>query len=178
MPRNQSTGGPEFARALNNLMKQADMTQAEVAKSIEVWDSLVSRWRNGGGIELSNVRALADLFGVAREPLETLAGFGASPLASTQTNPADQLEREYWHKWYDSLREERVPRWAWTAYTAACNALGDYFASVEAPSTPSKPSGSTPSKQRPSRGSGPSEPRRRPNSVLDGILPVLAIRNS
>ena len=180
MPRNQSTGGEAFARALNDLMVQSGLQQSEVAHRLDVWDSLVHRWRKGGGISLHYVRALADLFGVAREPLEALAGYGASPLAIQTTNPADELERQRWHKWFEHLREERVPKWAWTAYTAACEALAEAFVSLDPspPSTPSKPSGSTPSKHRPSRGSGPPEPPRRPNSVLDGILPVLAIRNS
>lgn len=174
MPRNQQSGGEAFARALNQLIEQSGMQQSEVAQRLDVWDSLVHRWRKGGGISLPYVRALADLFKVDRAQLETLAGYGASPLASTKlSDPELELERERWRKWFEHLREDRVPKWAWTAYTAACESLADAFSDVD-PSTPSKPIPSTPSKPRSSHPKGSHEPPELPNRVLDRMLGVLA----
>jgi transcriptional regulator with XRE-family HTH domain len=114
-------------------MQQSGFTQAHVAEQLGVWDSLVSRWRKGGGINVENVRKLADLFGVDRNDLERLAGYSDNPLSSEETSKTEiDLERHLWRTRYDALMENKVPKWAWRAYMEACEALADAYTQLRA----------------------------------------------
>lgn len=66
---------PTFASALERLMTSRGLSQAALARGLGVWDANVGRWRRGGGIEIENVRKIAEFFGVDALPLEQLAGY-------------------------------------------------------------------------------------------------------
>jgi transcriptional regulator with XRE-family HTH domain len=65
-----------FAEQLKRLMESRGLSQAALARELGVYDTNVKRWRSGTGIEIENVRKIADYFGVDREWLERLAGYG------------------------------------------------------------------------------------------------------
>lgn len=82
MPENPKEQ-PTFASVLESLMAGRGLNQAALARGLGVWDANVGRWRKGGGIEIENVRKIADFFGVDRGHLEQLAGYGDSTPSST-----------------------------------------------------------------------------------------------
>lgn len=117
-----------FGQLLERLMQGRGLNQAQLARELGTWDGNIRRWRNGSGIEIDNVRRIADFFGVDRGTLERLAGYGDSQ-DSIAKDRVD-AEREAWGAWYQHLIDSRVPRRMWEAYTRACEALADVFSST------------------------------------------------
>jgi transcriptional regulator with XRE-family HTH domain len=117
---------PEFAALLNQLMANRGLSQAQLARDLDQYDGTVMRWRQGQGIELGNVHALADYFGVDRDYMARLAGYGDSEPSSPTLENLDH-ERQVWHAIYDELIEKKVPRTMWQSYIDACMAMADVF---------------------------------------------------
>ena len=161
------SAGATFAQVFEDLRLQRGWSPAEVARRLAVYPSEVSRWRKGGGINITNVWKVADLFGVERATLERLAGLGDSNVGSEGPTlpPQTEAELQSYAAWYRTLVEKRVPRSMWAAYTAACDALADAFGvagaaavNTDAPEPANSPV--PPSRKR----------RRGPDEDVDGPL--------
>jgi transcriptional regulator with XRE-family HTH domain len=126
---------PEFAALLNQLMTSRGLSQAQLARDLDQYDGTVMRWRQGQGIELVNVHLLADYFGVERDYLARLAGYGDSEPSSPTLENLDH-ERQVWHAIYDELIEKKVPRSMWQSYIDACMAMADVFRNAGSLNTP------------------------------------------
>lgn len=116
---------PPFAQALEQLREARGLTPAQLARELNEYEGNVSRWRRGQGIELVNVRKIAEYFGVDSAWLERLAGYGDS--APSPTKESIDAERQLWRSRFDYMMEKRVPKWAWEAYMTACEALGEAY---------------------------------------------------
>ncbi len=55
-----------FADALERLRLERGLSPAQLARALKEYEGNVSRWRNGKGIDLLNVRKIADFFGADR----------------------------------------------------------------------------------------------------------------
>ncbi len=75
---------PTFAEFFENLRLARGLNQAQLARELGVWDGNVGRWRKGQGIEIENVRKIADWAGVDRSYLERLAGYGDRAVSLTR----------------------------------------------------------------------------------------------
>ena len=83
---------PTFAQVLNDLLITRRMTQRQLARAIGAHEGNVSRWRRGGGIELTTVWKIADYFGQDRNRLARLAGFPDNSDASVQATTDPTLD--------------------------------------------------------------------------------------
>lgn len=121
-------GTAEFAQALERLRLAKGVSPAQMARDMDEYEGNISRWRKGKGIDLVNVRKLANYFGVDETWLENLAGYGDSEHSLAQESL--EAERQIWRARYDSLMEKTVPRWAWNVYMEACDALAETFRNI------------------------------------------------
>lgn len=122
---------PQFGEALRELRESRGLTQAQLARDLGEYEGNISRWQRGKGIDIDNVRKIADYFGVERSWLEALAGYSDSDRTFTKDTEA---ERQQWRSRYDYLMEKKVPRWAWNAYMEACAALAEAYERMQPPS--------------------------------------------
>lgn len=121
-----SDPAPTFAEVFEQLRQDRGWSPAEVARRLGVYPTEVSRWRHGrGGISITNVRKVADLFGVDRTTMERLAGYGDSNVNDTLATV--DAERQSWGAWFQHLMDTQIPRSTWTAYTKACLAMAEVF---------------------------------------------------
>jgi len=120
--------GNRFAGWLQASMHNRGLTQAQLARSVGVADTQISRWRRGQVVPtLQYLQRLADTFGIDRMTLDQLVGL---PVAqATGSGPPLEPEVEAELQAYQSrLREvmqTRLPRNMWRAYVEACVALAD-----------------------------------------------------
>jgi transcriptional regulator with XRE-family HTH domain len=120
-----------FAGWLQASMSNRGLSQAQLARSVGVADTQVSRWRRGQVVPtLPYLQRLADTFGIERAMLDRLVGL---PVAQAREAAADdgelepELEAEL-QAYQARLREvmqTRLPRTMWRAYVEACVALAD-----------------------------------------------------
>lgn len=110
-------------------MRSRGLTQAQLARSVGVADTQISRWRRGQVVpSVQYLQRLADAFGVERITLDQLVGL---PVAQAR-DPAGQahdpeLEAEL-QAHQARLREamqSKLPRQMWRAYVEACVALAE-----------------------------------------------------
>lgn len=79
------TPAPAFAAVLEQLRLSRKLTAAELARAIDVDPTLVSRWRRGLSVpSIQAIETLALYFGVDRYTLESLAGYRANNIDSSQ----------------------------------------------------------------------------------------------
>lgn len=81
--------GPSFAQVLNGLLTARRLTQRQFARDIGTHEGNVSRWRRGGGIELTTVWRIADYFGLDRNYLARLAGYPDNSSPSVKASDGD-----------------------------------------------------------------------------------------
>src|SRR5579871_5898046 len=88
-------GSRRFAGWLEASMRSRGLTQAQLARSVGVADTQVSRWRRGQVIPtVQYLQRLADAFGVERLTLDQLVGLPVSQ-AQTPGEPRDpEVEAE------------------------------------------------------------------------------------
>lgn len=155
-----------FDQLINWLMQEHRLTQRQLAATIGVSDSQVSRWRRGlGGVSVEAIDKICERFPLDRQWVKSLANLGDSTLASTiAEDPAMEAERQRWRQWFDELREKKVPRSLWTAYTAACEGLAESFSSAQSAVD------SALSTDEPKRISKPRQGRQRPRNGAGGDL--------
>src|SRR5579859_1382484 len=83
-------GSRRFAGWLEASMRSRGLTQAQLARSVGVADTQVSRWRRGHVVpSVQYLQRLADTFGIERMTLDQLVGL---PVA--QAGHDDDPERE------------------------------------------------------------------------------------
>jgi transcriptional regulator with XRE-family HTH domain len=105
-------------------MDARGLSQAKLAEALGVHDGNVRRWRTGKGIEIENVWALADYFGVERNYLARLAGYPDSEVSITDDGHLAEIDALYdadRAEVHEELREIPQPFWSsiWAAQRAA-----------------------------------------------------------
>lgn len=84
-----------FGERLNRLLRESDLTNAQVGEAIGVSGQAVSRWRNDGSIEYDNLKGLAKYLGVSwvwlRYGDEAL--IDVRSLSSRESDPGESRER-------------------------------------------------------------------------------------
>lgn len=172
-----------FAQALEELMKARGLSQAALSRRTGFYEANIGRWRRGGGIEIDNVRKLADFFGVDRTDLERLAGYGDS--ASTSANASDPPVDPQLSALLDAERAEAhaelagIPPTFWPAILEARRLAGKAAARIariategQRTNTPTTHTASRPGQgRRPSRG-GTSGSESDPKSAMFSLSPA------
>lgn len=120
--------GRRFGGWLEASMRSRGITQAQLARSVGVADTQISRWRRGQVVPtLQYLQRLADTFGVQRITLDELLGLPiAQARADRDSYPDPQLEAEL-QAHQARLRQvmQSLPPSMWRAYVEACVALAD-----------------------------------------------------
>ncbi len=113
-----------FAGWLQASMHSRGLTQAQLARSVGVADTQVSRWRRGQVVPtVPYLQRLADTFGVPRVTLDQLVGL---PVAQARrADPELDAELQAHQARLRTVMEERLPRQMWRAYVEACVALAE-----------------------------------------------------
>ena len=136
-----------FARWLNTVMQSHSLSQADVARTLGVADTQVSRWRRGQVVpSVRYLQQIADVFGVPRTTLDRLAGYPVSelpaPLLRASRDPAEDAALQAYQARLAQLLAERVPPSLRGAYVTSCEALAEglarCFGEPEADPAPSK----------------------------------------
>ena len=122
-PRNRFGGWLEAS------MRSRGLTQAQLARSVGVADTQVSRWRRGQVVPtVQYLQRLADTFGIQRNTLDQLVGLPVAQAREGGEQAAEpELEAEL-QAYQARLREamqNKLPRSMWRAYVEACLALAD-----------------------------------------------------
>jgi transcriptional regulator with XRE-family HTH domain len=123
-------GAPRrFAGWLEASMRSRGLTQAQLARSVGVADTQVSRWRRGQVVPtLQYLQRLADTFGVERVTLDELVGLPIAQTRST-TDPEQEAELQTYQARFRDVLETKLPRAMWRSYLEACVALADGLSS-------------------------------------------------
>src|SRR5215472_16579018 len=90
-------GSGRFAGWLETSMRSRGLTQAQLARSVGVADTQVSRWRRGQVVPtVQYLQRLADTFGVDRITLDELVGLPIAQgrRADSDAHPDPELEAE------------------------------------------------------------------------------------
>jgi transcriptional regulator with XRE-family HTH domain len=118
-------GSRRFAGWLEASMRSRGLTQAQLARSVGVADTQVSRWRRGQVVpRLPYLQRLADTFGVERIALDELLGLPVAQ-ARESSNPEQEAELQAYQARLREVMQEKLPRSMWRAYVEACVALAD-----------------------------------------------------
>src|SRR5579859_1248453 len=118
-------GSRRFAGWLEASMRSRGLTQAQLARSVGVADTQVSRWRRGQVVPtLQYLQRLADTFGVERMTLDELLGL---PVAQSRpdADPEQEAELQAYQARFRDVLQTKLPRGMWRAYLEACVALAD-----------------------------------------------------
>src|SRR5215211_2043513 len=87
-----SSGRARFAGWLSATMQSRGLSQAQLARSVGVADTQVSRWRRGQVVPtVQYLQRIADAFGVDRVTLDQLVGY---PVAEARADGEPELEAE------------------------------------------------------------------------------------
>jgi transcriptional regulator with XRE-family HTH domain len=120
--------GTRFAGWLQASMHNRGLTQAQLARSVGVADTQISRWRRGQAVPtVQYLQRLADAFGIDRVTLDQLVGLPVAQLDPAGRNADPEVEAEL-QAHQARLREviqRRLPRNMWRAYVEACVALAE-----------------------------------------------------
>ena len=115
-----------FAGWLEASMRSRGLTQAQLARSVGVADTQVSRWRRGQVVPtLQYLQRLADTFGVQRVTLDELLGLPVAQAMPQGSDPELQAELQAHQARLRQAMQEKLPRNMWRAYVEACVALAD-----------------------------------------------------
>ncbi|MBV9602628.1 MAG: helix-turn-helix transcriptional regulator [Chloroflexi bacterium] len=122
-------GDRGFGGWLEASMRSRGITQAQLARSVGVADTQISRWRRGQVVpSLQYLQRLADAFGVERVALDELVGLPVAQLRSERDSHADpQLEAELQahQARLRQVMQTSLPPGMWRAYVEACVALAE-----------------------------------------------------
>src|SRR5207237_7901593 len=114
---------------LETSMRSRGLTQAQLARSVGVADTQISRWRRGQVVPtLQYLQRLADTFGVERITLDQLVGLPvaqALPGSEHGRDPETDAELQAHQARLRQVMQDRLPRGMWRAYIEACVALAD-----------------------------------------------------
>jgi transcriptional regulator with XRE-family HTH domain len=119
-------GTRRFAGWLEASMRSRGLTQAQLARSVGVADTQVSRWRRGQVVPtLQYLQRLADTFGVQRIALDELVGLPVAQAREARTDPEQEAELQAFQARFREVLQTKLPRNMWRAYMEACVALAD-----------------------------------------------------
>ena len=123
------TGNRRFGSWLESSMRSRGLTQAQLARSVGVADTQVSRWRRNQVVPtVQYLQRLADAFGVERIALDQLVGLPvaqAGNKGSHSSDPETEAELQAHQARLRQVMQCRLPRSMWRAYIEACVALAD-----------------------------------------------------
>lgn len=110
-------------------MRSRGLTQAQLARSVGVADTQISRWRRGQVVpSVQYLQRLADTFGVERITLDELVGLPvaqAREAGKRASDPELEAELQAHQARLRETMEAKLPRQMWRAYVEACVALAD-----------------------------------------------------
>jgi transcriptional regulator with XRE-family HTH domain len=122
-----------FSGWLEASMRSRGITQAQLARSVGVADTQISRWRRGQVVpSLQYLQRLADTFGVERLALDELLGLPvAQARGERESHPDPQLEAELQahQARLRQVMQAELPPSMWRAYVEACVALAEGLSS-------------------------------------------------
>jgi len=124
------SAGTRFAGWLQASMLNRGMSQAQLARSVGVADTQVSRWRRGQVVPtLPYLQRLADTFGIERVTLDRLVGLPVAQMRRDDDHPSIEpeiaAELEVHEARLRTVLMNHLPRSMWRAYVEACVALAD-----------------------------------------------------
>lgn len=120
----------DFPTWLEMTMRTRSLTQAELARTMGVGETQISRWRRGLAVPtVHSLQRLAETLGVSRLTLDQLAGYPTGgpgdvvvvDKGDDETNAELQAHLAI----LANLMERRVPRELWHVYVEGCSALAD-----------------------------------------------------
>ncbi|MCA1645458.1 MAG: helix-turn-helix domain-containing protein [Chloroflexi bacterium] len=115
-----------FAGWLQASMHHRGLSQAQLARSVGVADTQVSRWRRGQVVPtLPYLQRLADTFGIERMTLDQLVGLPVAQASGQDVEPEMEAELQAHQARLREVMQTRLPRTMWRAYVEACVALAD-----------------------------------------------------
>src|SRR5690349_20005837 len=120
--------GNRFSGWLQASMRSHGLSQAQLARSVGVADTQVSRWRRGQVVpSVQYLQHLADTFGVQRVTLDELVGLPVAQARQGQDTESPELEAELQahQARLRQVMQNRLPRMMWRAYVEACVALAE-----------------------------------------------------
>jgi transcriptional regulator with XRE-family HTH domain len=118
--------GSRFAGWLQASMHSRGLTQAQLARTVGVADTQVSRWRRGQVVPtVQYLQRLADTFGVERMTLDQLVGLPVAQMREGAGEPELEAELQAHQARLRQVLETTLPRTMWRAYVEACVALAD-----------------------------------------------------
>jgi transcriptional regulator with XRE-family HTH domain len=111
-------------------MQNRGLSQAQLARSVGVADTQVSRWRRGQVVPtVQYLQRIADTFGVQRATLDRLVGYPVAEASATggsgETDPDLEAELQALQARMREAMQTKLPRSMWKAYVEACVALAD-----------------------------------------------------
>src|SRR5689334_22394920 len=119
-----------FAGWLDASMRAHGLTQAQLARSVGVADTQISRWRRGQVVPtLQYLQRLADTFGVERITLDQLVGLPVAQARTYDADPEQEAELQAYQARFREVLQTRLPRAMWRSYLEACVALADGLSS-------------------------------------------------
>ncbi len=117
-----------FAGWLQASMHNRGLTQAQLARSVGVADTQISRWRRGQVVPtLQYLQRLADTFGIERMTLDQLVGLPVAQATGSGpgVEPEVEAELQAHQARLRAVMQTRLPRSMWQAYVEACVALAE-----------------------------------------------------
>jgi transcriptional regulator with XRE-family HTH domain len=118
--------GSRFAGWLQASMQSRGLSQAQLARSVGVADTQVSRWRRGQVVPtVQYLQRLADTFGIHRATLDQLVGLPVAQADTRGADPTVEAELQAHQARIREVMERRLPPEMWRAYVEACVALAE-----------------------------------------------------
>jgi len=107
-------------------MYHRGLTQAQLARSLGVADTQISRWRRGQVVPtVQYLQRLADTFGIERVTLDQLVGLPVAQAPGAGREPELEAELQAHQARLREVMQRRLPRTMWQAYVEACVALAE-----------------------------------------------------
>jgi transcriptional regulator with XRE-family HTH domain len=138
MDEDDAVSATPFAGWLQASMHNRGLTQAQLARSVGVADTQVSRWRRGQVVPtVPYLQRLADTFGIDRVTLDQLVGL---PIAQAGApgdrglDPRLEAELQAHQARLRQVMQHRLQPHLWRAYIDACVALAEGLAAANEPS--------------------------------------------
>src|SRR5436309_6575509 len=107
-------GRTRFAGWLSNTMSSRGLSQAQLARSVGVADTQVSRWRRGQVVPtVQYLQRLADTFGIERITLDQLVGLPVAHASGTGRQGLDadaEAELQAHQARVREVMQRRLPR--------------------------------------------------------------------
>ena len=136
---NDGPGNP-FAGWLQASMSHRGLTQAQLARTVGVADTQISRWRRGQVVpSVQYLQRLADTFGIERVTLDQLVGLPVAQRGRQSDEPEVEAELQAHVARLRDVMQRRLPPAMWRAYVDACVALAEGLGKTDA--RPERPLG-------------------------------------